>query len=134
MVSVKPKIHLLHTSYLVFRTYICRMNSADEAFLTYWSENREQQRTSPRPLLIGLSAGFVIGIAIMLLLSSGWYERANMEANSKLSAFVLLTAIMAIAFFLAFFYRKFRWEMMEQRYKELEAYKNRVETDPGKQL
>lgn len=110
------------------------MNSADEAFLAYWSENRQQQRTSPRPLMIGLSFGFVIGIAIMALLSSGWYERANMEANSKLSAFVLLLAIMAISFFLAFFYRKFRWEMMEQRYQELAAHKKRAETAPGKQL
>jgi hypothetical protein len=110
------------------------MNSADEAFLAYWSENRERQRTSPRPLLIGMSFGFVIGIAILLLLSSGWYERANMEANSKLSSFVLLLAIMAISFFLAFFYRKFRWEMMEQRFKELEARKTRAETTSGKQL
>jgi hypothetical protein len=110
------------------------MNSADEAFLAYWSENREQQRTSPRPLLVGLSFGFVIGIAIMLLLSSGWYERANMEANSKLSSFVLLLAIIGISFFLAFFYRKFRWEMMEQRFKELTAHKNRAEMASGKQL
>jgi hypothetical protein len=56
------------------------------------------------------------------------------QANSKLSAFVLLLAIMAISLFLAFFYRKFRWEMMEQRYKELMAHKKRAETTAGKQL
>lgn len=110
------------------------MNSADEAFLSWWSENREQQRTSPRPLFIGLSCGFAIGIGIILLLSSGWYERANMEANSKLSSVVLMLAIMAISFFLAFFYRKFRWEMFEQRYQELLVRKKQAETTNPKQL
>lgn len=120
---------ILRTLVLLISVYIRRMlNSADEDFLEYWSTNREQQRTSPRPLLIGLSFGFAIGIGIMLLLSSGWYERANMEANSRLSSVVLVVAIMAISFFLAFFYRKFRWEMMEQRYKELQARKNNGKT------
>lgn len=110
------------------------LNSADEAFFEYWSVHRDRERTSPRPLLIGLSCGFAIGIGIMLLLSSGWYERANMEANSRLSSIVLLAAIMAISFFLAFFYRKFRWEMMEQRYKEILARKNNLENQEPKQL
>ncbi len=110
------------------------LDSADEVFYAYWSENREQQRTSPRPLLIGLSCGFALGIIIMLTLSSGWYERAEMEANSKLSSFVLLLAILGISFFLAFFYRKFRWEMMEQRFRELEARRNHAKSTAAKQL
>ena len=105
----------------------------DEAFLTYWSKNREQQRTSIRPFLIGLSAGFALGISLLLVLSTGWYERANMEANSKLSSIVFLVAILLISFFMAFFYRKFRWEMQEQRYLELLAAKNKAENEGAMQ-
>ena len=99
------------------------LNSEDEIFLAYWAENREQQRTSIRPFLVGLSSGFMIGVSLLLLLSSGWYERANMEANSRLSSVVFLIAILLISFFMGFIYRKFRWEMQEQRYLELLARK-----------
>ena len=99
------------------------LNSEDEIFLVYWSKNREQQRTAIRPFLVGLSAGFMIGISLLLLLSSGWYERANMQANSRLSSVVFLLAILLISFFMAYFYRKFRWEMQEQRFLELLARK-----------
>jgi hypothetical protein len=101
------------------------LNSEEEAFLDDWSKNREQQKTSIRPFLIGLSAGFVLGISLLIGLSSGWYERASMQANSRMSSFVFLLAIMAISFFMAFLYRKFRWEMNEQRYLELLARKNK---------
>lgn len=105
------------------------LNSVDEAFLAYWPGNREQQKTSIRPFLIGLSAGFALGISLLLVLSTGWYERANMQANSRLSSIVFLLAILLISFFMAFFYRKFRWEMQEQRYLELLARKNRDENN-----
>ena len=104
------------------------LNSEEAVFLDYWSENRVQQKTSTRPFLIGLSAGFVLGISLLIGLSSGWYERASMVANSKMSSFVFLIAILAISFFMAFFYRKFKWEMQEQRYLELLAKKSKNKT------
>ncbi len=108
--------------------YFCSMlNSEELTFLDDWSKNRDQQKTSMRPFLIGLSAGFVLGISLLIGLSSGWYERASMEANSKMSAIVFLIAIMAISLFMAFLYRKFKWEMQEQRYAELLAKKNKKE-------
>jgi predicted membrane channel-forming protein YqfA (hemolysin III family) len=101
------------------------LSPEEEKFLLYWKQNREKERSSIRPFLVGMSGGFAIGATIMIVLSSGWYERANMEANSRLSAIVFLLAILVISFFLAFFYRKFRWETMEQRYLELLARKNK---------
>ena len=86
-----------------------------------------------RPFLVGLSAGFAIGVGVILVLETGWYERANMEANSMLSSIILLLAIMATSVFMAFFYRKFRWEMLEQRYLELIAAKNKTENQAAKQ-
>jgi predicted permease len=68
---------------------------------------------------------------VIICIESGWYVRANMEANSKLNYLVLLLAILGISFFMAFIYRKFRWEMQEQRYLELlAAKKNAQKTDP----
>ncbi len=103
------------------------LNSNDEAFLLYWAKNREQERTSIRPFLVGLSAGFALGVCLILSLYTGWYERANMQANSRMSSLVFLAAIMGVSFFMAFLYRKFRWEMQEQRYMELLARKNKTE-------
>lgn len=77
--------------------------------------------------MVGLSAGFVFGISVIAVLYTGWYERANMVANSRLSSFVFLLAIMGISFFMAFVYRKFRWESREQQYKELLAKKKALQ-------
>ena len=101
----------------------------NETFLAFWSENREKEKTSFRPFMIGLSAGFAIGISVIGVMESGWYERANMEANSKMNYLVLLLAILSISLFMAFIYRKFRWEMQEQRYLELLAGKNKIENE-----
>ena len=110
------------------------LSKENESFLVYWSQNREKQRTSVRPFIVGLSGGLAIGICILLVLESGWYERANMVANSRLSSVILLIAIMFISVFMAFFYRKFRWEMQEQRYLEILANKKNAEKASVKQL
>ena len=96
-------------------------------FLEYWEKNSLQQKHITRPFMIGLSAGFVLGISLIAVVFSGWYERANMVANSRLSSFVFLLAILGISFFMAFVYRKFRWETHEQRYRELLARKKTLE-------
>lgn len=114
--------------------YFRRMSDTEkEAFLAYWSKNREKERTSLRPFLVGLSAGLAIGISVILILESGWYERANMVSNSRLSSFVLLFAIILLSLFMAFFYREFRWEMQEQQYLELLAAKRKKEKNESKQ-
>ena len=108
--------------------YFCGMLSKEELdFLEYWEKNSLQQKHSTRPFMIGISAGFVLGISLIAVVFSGWYERANMVANSRLSSFVFLLAILGISFFMAFVYRKFRWETHEQRYRELLARKKTLE-------
>jgi hypothetical protein len=109
------------------------LSSEEEKFLAFWAENRIREKHSIRPFVLGLSGGFAIGAAVLVTLSTGWYERANMEANSKMSGPVFLLAILIISFFLAFFYRKFRWEMREQQYLELLARKNKLQNQPVKQ-
>jgi uncharacterized membrane protein YedE/YeeE len=109
------------------------LSPENEAFLIFWQENREKQRTSLRPLLVGMSAGFAIGVAILVVLETGWDTRAVMVANSRLSSFVLLLAFILLSVFMAFIYRKFKWEMQEQRFLELKAALKREENSPAKQ-
>ncbi|TAG32156.1 MAG: hypothetical protein EAZ35_00895 [Sphingobacteriia bacterium] len=97
----------------------------DEQFLVYWGKNSEKEKSSKKAFLLGLSSGFAIGVCVLLCIFSGWYQRATMLANSKMSASVLFTAIMGIAIFIAFIYRKFKWEMQDQRYREILARKNK---------
>ena len=67
----------------------------------------------------GLPLGILMGIGIVLSLITGWYTRAVMEANSQLNPIVLIIALLSIAVFTSIFYKKHRWEMNEQYYKEL---------------
>lgn len=99
------------------------LSKEDEDFIIYWEKNSFRQKHSIRPFMVGLSAGFILGISLIAIVFSGWYERANMVANSRLSSVVFLIAIMGISLFMAFMYRKFRWETYEQRYRELLAKK-----------
>ena len=91
----------------------------EEKFIAYWKTNRERDKKLLRQLFIGLPAGLLISGAILLSLDLDWYKRANMVANAELNPFVLLLALAAIAIFMAIFYKKYQWEMKEQRYKEL---------------
>lgn len=99
------------------------LSKEEEDFILYWEKNSFQQKHSTRPFMVGLSAGFVLGISLIAVVFSGWYERANMVANARLNSFVFLIAILGISLFMAFMYRKFRWETYEQRYRELLAKK-----------
>lgn len=102
----------------------------EEAFLAHWSVNREKERTSIRPLLMGLSGGILLGIAVWVMLYSGWYTRASMQAGGKLSFPLLFVAISLFSAFAGYFYRQYRWEKREQHYLELLAKKKKSSLQP----
>ncbi len=97
----------------------------DEQFQIFWAKNSIKQKSSLRAFLLGLSSGFAVGACVIIALFSGWYPRATMVATSKMSATVLFLAILGISVFVAFLYQKFRWEMQDQRYKEILAKINK---------
>ena len=101
------------------------MELDDEQFFDYWAKNSLKEKSSSRALLLGLSSGFAIGACVLVAILTGWYPRATMEANSKMSSAVLFIAILLISVFIAFVYRKFKWEMQEQRFLEISAKKNK---------
>lgn len=103
------------------------LSAQEEKFIAYWEKNRDREKKLLRQLYIGMPVGLLIGLGIMLSLSTGWYERADMVANSQLNPNVLTIGIVAIAVFTGIFYKKYRWDMNEQHYRELMARKKAEE-------
>lgn len=100
------------------------MTMDEEKFLNYWTVARKNYFKSPMAYLKGFSGGIVLGVFIVLLIASGWYQRANMVANAQANPFVLLLVIIAVSAGMGFIYRRFKWEMNEQKYAELMHKKN----------
>ena len=103
------------------------LTNTERQFLRYWEANRLQEKKLNKQLLLGLPIGLLFGIPILVILFTGkfWYKRANMVANSQSSPVVLIIAIMAIAVFVAIFYKRHQWDMREQQYLELKAKEDR---------
>ena len=110
------------------------LTEQEEKFVKYWKENRELEQKSFKQYLKGLYRGLAIGVAIILLVAMGWYKRANMEANSKLSFTIFAIALLGIAVFMAWLYNNYKWEMNEQQYLELMAKKKRLERENKPEL
>lgn len=72
----------------------------------------------------GLRIGLLFSTAILLLVFSGWYERAQMELNAKTPAWLLIVGVLLLTCFCSVFYQKFQWEQQEQQYQELLARRN----------
>lgn len=102
------------------------LTAEEKKFLDYWEKNRDKSTNIFRQLRYGLPIGLSIGVLILLNFTSGWYERANMVAFSQSTPIVLLLGIIAVIIFFSVFTKKHRWDMNEQRYKELLYKKDKV--------
>ncbi|MBN8786617.1 MAG: hypothetical protein J0I84_05965 [Terrimonas sp.] len=101
------------------------MTEEEKDFMIFWEANREKEKKTWRQLLIGLPLGMIFTLPILLNLFSGWDKRAAMVANTQLNPVVLIIAVLLIASFFAVFSKKHRWDMNEQRYKELKSKKEK---------
>jgi hypothetical protein len=101
------------------------LTSGEEKFLVYWEKNRDREKKLVRQLFIGLPVGLLISAGIIVSLDLNWYPRADMVANASLNPYVLFLAIIGITVFTAIFYKKFQWDMREQRYRELRVKKEK---------
>ena len=96
------------------------LTKEEEAFLLYWEKNRSRQKKLFRQFLVGIPIGLLFVIPIVINFSSGWYKRANMEANSQdFNPIVLLIALLLIVGFVAIFWQRHKWDQYEQHYREL---------------
>ena len=92
----------------------------EKIFMEYWAQNRLRQKRFTTQLALGLPLGVGFVILIFINFFSGWYKRAGMMLNTESSLFpVLLIAALLIVFFVAIFSMRHKWEMNEQRYREL---------------
>lgn len=102
------------------------LSEEEQHFITYWEQNRNREKKALKQWLMGLPLGMLFGIPILVNLFSGWYKRANMYLNSHLSngefnPLILIIALLLIISFMAIFSKRHKWEMNEQRYRELKA-------------
>ena len=97
------------------------LTEEENRFIWYWENNRLRKKKISRQLSVGLPLGAVLVIAIFANLLSGWYKRADMELKEEESSLilVLLAAAILIVAFIVVFSARHRWDMNEQRYREL---------------
>ena len=108
------------------------LNQKEEDFIKYWETARNRQKKLFYQLAVGLPVGLLGGLLILANFYSGWFKRADMMARgggtTDLSV-ILIIAVAGIAIFFAIFSKKFQWERLEQRYRELLAKKQKDATD-----
>ena len=107
------------------------LTQQEKDFIRYWAANRLRRKKVVTQFLIGIPIGLAFVIPIIINFASGWYKRAQMEANSQdFNPAVLLVALLLIVAFTAIFYQRHQWDQYEQRYRELLAREDR-ENIPG---
>src|ERR1700678_2062882 len=98
------------------------LSKEEDKFIVYWEKNRLRRKKTMRQFLLGIPAGLLIVVPIVINFSSGWYRRATMEANSEdFNPMVLFVALLLVVGFTAIFWQKHQWDQLEQRYRELLA-------------
>lgn len=101
------------------------LTEKEKMFIVYWKQNREKQKRFFKQLALGLPLGLLFAVAIFINLVSGWYKRATMVFNSYPSLstliLVLMLAVILIVVFVSVYSVKHKWDMNEQRYRELTA-------------
>lgn len=101
------------------------LTEEEEKFMAYWEQNRLRRKNLLWQLAAGLPLGVFIAAAIFINYFSTWYQRATMEINvSSSGVLVVLIGLVAIIVFMVVFSGRHRWEMNEQRYKELRRKKD----------
>lgn len=108
------------------------LTDQEKMFIDYWKQNREKQKKFFKQLALGLPLGLLFAAAIFMNLVSGWYKRATMVFNSYPSLpsliLVLIAAVLLIVVFVSVYSVKHKWDLNEQRYKELLDRDKRVES------
>jgi hypothetical protein len=99
------------------------LSDEDKNFIMYWEKNRSRKKSLLWKLAAGLPLGVIMAAAIFINFFTGisvWFKRAAMELNVNSSGvIVILIALLMIVVFVAIFTARHKWEMNEQRYREL---------------
>ena len=103
------------------------MTEEEKQFVAYWQENRLRRKKIFRQLALGLPLASLLVISIFVNFFSSWYKKAEMvrnemtQKNDASLILVLLIASVLIVVFIIIFSVRHKWDINEQRYKELLA-------------
>ncbi len=101
------------------------LNQEEQAFITYWEQNRLKKKRMIWQLAAGMPLAVALAAAIFVNYFSGWHTRAAMQIKiSSSGVLVVLLGLLLIVVFVVVFSARHKWDMNEQRYKELQAKKN----------
>jgi membrane protein YdbS with pleckstrin-like domain len=96
------------------------LTEEEKEFIEYWQANREKKKKIRRQLSVGLPAAVLMVAAIFANLFSGWDKRAQMALSMDPSLIlVLIVAAFLIVIFITIFSARHRWDLNEQRYREI---------------
>src|ERR1700759_4688890 len=91
------------------------LSTEELAFIDYWERNRLRRKKLVRQFLLGVPLGLLFVVPIIIALTSGWYKRANMEANSPdFDPRVLMVALLLIVAFTSIFWQRHKWDQYDQ--------------------
>lgn len=103
-----------------------QLTSEEQAFVTWWADRRTKKKRTIWQLAAGLPLGAALAGAIFVNYFSGWHNRAMMQIRANATGvLVVLAGLLGIVIFMVVFSAKHKWEMNEQRYKEL-LHKSKV--------
>lgn len=107
------------------------LSAQEQEFMDWWEQNRGKEKRLLSQLTIGLPLGLAFGFPILLsVMFRGWYKNMPYVSGSQLT--IILIAVLLVVVFYAIFKMRFKWEMNEQRYRELEQKLNTEATMEGK--
>lgn len=101
------------------------LNDQERRFVEYWAANRLRRKRVFRQLSIGLPLATILVVAIFANFFSNWYKKAEMVRNTATQNYdaslllVLVIAAILIVVFITIFSVRHKWDMHEQRYREL---------------
>ncbi|MBL0131841.1 MAG: hypothetical protein IPP43_12620 [Chitinophagaceae bacterium] len=96
------------------------LTEEEKAFMDYWKENRLRKKRLLWQLAAGLPLAVLLAGAIFVNYLSGWYPRADMKLQLNSSGVLgVLIGLLLTVIFIVVFSARHRWDMNEQRYKEL---------------
>ena len=97
----------------------------EEVFYQFWEKERSLAHFKRKPFLRGLSVSLGLGLLILVISETGWYERASMVANMRGNEIWIIIAILIFSLGFSWIYQQFTSEMNEQRYQELNYLKTK---------
>ena len=106
--------------------YTDMLTHDEKKFIDYWEHNRIIKKRVLRQLSVGLPIGVLLVVAIFINFISGWDKQAQMIINTDPSVIVvIIIAALLIVIFIVIFSARHRWDLNEQRYRELIARRDK---------